>query len=126
VVTATLGPTNYTTTIAAGSHQLLADEPASAGGADTGPNPLDLLLSALAACTAITLRMYAERKGWAAGGIEVEARFVTDAADGHIDRTITVAGDLDAAQRTRLGEIAARTPVTRIVAEGREIRTTVR
>jgi putative redox protein len=126
VVTATLGPTNYTTTVVAGGHTLVADEAVSAGGADAGTNPLSMLLAALASCTAITLRMYAERKGWDAGDIEVQARFVAGSGDGHVDRTITLTGTLDDAQRQRLGEIAARTPVTRIVAEGREIRTTVR
>jgi putative redox protein len=125
VVTATIGPTRYRTTVVAGDHRFVADEPASGGGADAGPNPLNLLLGALASCTAITLRMYAERKGWELGDIEVSARFVAGTGDGHIDRTVTVAG-ADDAQRGRLGEIAARTPVTRIVAEGREIRTTVR
>jgi putative redox protein len=126
VVTATLGPTNYTTTVVAGGHTLLADEAVSAGGADAGANPLNLLLGALASCTAITLRMYAERKSWDAGNIEVAVHFVADAGDGHVERTITPTGGLDAAQRKRLGEIAARTPVTRIVAAGREIHTTVR
>jgi putative redox protein len=126
VVTATIGSANYTTAITAGRHQLVADEAESAGGADAGTNPLSLLLGALASCTAITLRMYAERKGWDAGDVEVRAQFVADAADGHIERVITPTGPLDEAQRHRLAEIAARTPVTRIVAEGREIRTTVR
>jgi putative redox protein len=126
VVTATIGPANYTTAITAGSHRLVADEPASGGGADAGPNPLNLLLGALASCTAITLRMYAERKGWDAGDIEVRAQFVGDDGAGHIDRVIRPAGSLDDTQRARLAEIAARTPVTRIVAAGREIRTTVR
>jgi putative redox protein len=126
VATATLGPVGYTVTVASGRHRFAADEPESAGGADAGPTPLGLLVSALGACTAITLRMYAERKGWALTGVVVDARFTGDSGGGHIDRVITLDGDLDAAQRERLGEIAGRTPVTRIVAEGREIRTTVR
>jgi putative redox protein len=123
VATATLGSAGYTTSIVSGGHQLVADEPASSGGADAGPTPMGLLLSGLASCTAITLRMYAERKGWALTGVEVATRVVDD---GHIDRLITVSGELDAEQLRRLGEIAARTPVTRIVTEGREVRTTVR
>jgi putative redox protein len=125
VATATLGPAGYTVTVSSGRHRLAADEPVSSGGADAGPTPLGLLLSALASCTAITLRMYAERKGWTLVGAEVDARFTADDGAGHIDRVITLAGDLDAGQRERLGQIADRTPVTRIVAEGREIRTTV-
>jgi putative redox protein len=126
VATATLGPTGYAVTVQSGRHRLAADEPESSGGTDTGPTPLGLLLSALASCTAITLRMYAERKGWPLAGAEVAARMLPDDAGGHIERTITLTGDLDAGQRQRLGEIADRTPVTRIVAEGRKITTTIR
>jgi putative redox protein len=126
VATATLGPAGYTVTVSSGRHQFAADEPASSGGADAGPTPLGLLLAALASCTAITLRMYAERKGWSLTGARVDTRFVADSGDGLIERVITLTGDLDASQRERLGDIARRTPVTRIVAEGREIHTTVR
>jgi putative redox protein len=125
VATATLGPAGYTVTVSSGRHEFAADEPVSSGGADAGPTPLGLLLSALASCTAITLRMYAERKGWPLTGARVDARFVAGTGDGHIERDITLTGDLTADQRERLGDIAGRTPVTRIVAEGREIRTTV-
>jgi putative redox protein len=104
---------------------LTADEPVSSGGTDTGPTPLGLLLGSLASCTAITLRMYADRKGWPLSGVRVETRLIADDATGHIERVIILTGDLDAAQRERLGDIAGRTPVTRIVAEGRKIVTTV-
>lgn len=126
MATATLGPTGYTVTVTTGRHRFTADEPARSGGADAGPTPLGLLLAALASCTAITLRMYAERKGWPLAGVVVDARFSGDSGGDHIDRVIVMDGDLDADQRARLGEIAERTPVTRIVAEGREIRTTIR
>src|SRR5581483_8793281 len=66
----------YAQAIRAGHHQLTADEPKSNGGTDTGPAPYELLLSALGACTSITLRMYADRKGWTLGAIDVRLRML--------------------------------------------------
>ena len=73
---ATLGLENYKVDIQAGRHRLTADEPASRGGAEAGTAPYELLLSGLVACTAITLRMYAERKGWGLKAVDVEARML--------------------------------------------------
>ncbi|MGC6330012.1 OsmC family protein [Rhizorhabdus sp. FW153] len=72
--TATIGANRYRTTIVAGGHQLTADEPEALGGADSGPAPFDLLLAALGACTAITLRMYAEKKGWPLESLDIAER----------------------------------------------------
>jgi putative redox protein len=71
--TATIGTDRYHVDLQAGRHGLAADEPAEHGGADTGPPPFGLLLSGLGACTAITLRMYADRKGWPLEGAAVRA-----------------------------------------------------
>ena len=110
--------------IIVGTHQLLADEPPPTG-ADTGPTPYELLLGALGACTAMTLRMYADRKAWPLAGIEVvlghERMHAEDCAEcetreGFLDRIvkrITLSGDLSADQRERLAEIAERCPVQR-------------
>jgi putative redox protein len=125
MATATLGPSGYTTTVHSGRHTLLADEPTSTGGADAGPSPMGLLLGALASCTAITLRMYAERKRWPLTGIRVVAGFPAEDG-GRIDRVIHLDGDLDDEQRSKLAEIAGRTPVTLVVREGREISTTLK
>ena len=115
----------YGVRIDAGGHALRGDEPLSHGGADTGPPPFGLLLSGLGACTAITLRMYAERKQWPLTGVDVELAYIVEDRNARwIDRLITVHG-VDDDQRAKLAEIAERTPVTKAVRAGTEIRTTV-
>jgi len=123
---ARIGTTNYAVSITAGRHQLSADEGAALGGKDTGPSPYDLLCSALCACTAITLRMYAERKQWPLRGVHVDARFRREGKDGAIARELSFEGELDDAQRARLADIAERTPVTLTLKQGVAITTTVR
>jgi putative redox protein len=114
----------YGVRIDAGGHVLRGDETVAQGGADTGPPPFGLLLSGLGACTAITLRMYAERQGWPLAGIDVTLSYVVkDKSTRWIDRLITVHGPGDE-QRAELAEIAEKTPVTRAVRAGTEIRTT--
>jgi putative redox protein len=118
--------TPYGVRIDSGGHALRGDEPVSHGGADTGPTPFGLLLSGLGACTAITLRMYAERKQWPLLGVDVELSYLApDRSTRWIDRTVTLHGPLDDQQRAKLAEIAEKTPVTRAVRAGTEIRTTV-
>jgi putative redox protein len=127
VARATLESTaGYAQQIRAGHHQLTADEPQHSGGTDTGPTPYGLVLSGLGACTAITLRMYAERKGWELGTIHVDLRMFKDAAGAErIERTVRLgASSLTAEQRTRLAEIAEKTPVTRTLKAGAPIATT--
>jgi putative redox protein len=116
----------YAQAIRAGHHHLTADEPKSNGGTDTGPGPYALLLSGLGACTAITLRMYADRKGWVLGAIDVRLRMLKS-RDGHerIEREIRFGAPLSDEQRARLNEIAGKTPVTRTVSAGAPITTTI-
>jgi putative redox protein len=110
--------------IDADGHALRGDEPVDHGGADTGPAPFGLLLSGLGACTAITLRMYAERQSWPLAGVDVKLTYiVADRETRWIDRLITLQG-VDEVQRAKLAEIAERTPVTKAVRAGTEIRTT--
>jgi putative redox protein len=125
-VTGTIGKTHYVVALQTGAFALTADEPSSRGGQDAGPGPYDLLVSALAACTAITLRMYAERKSWQLDEARVDVGFKR-AADGStsIDRVLTLAGNLDAEQRARLADIAERTPVTLTLKSGIAIHTTL-
>jgi len=113
----------YGQEIHAGPHRLSADEPTSLGGHDSGPSPYDMLLAALGACTSMTLRMYADRKGWPLERVAVTLRhrkiYAKDCEEcvskhGRVDvieRDIAIEGPLDDEQRTRLMEIADRCPV---------------
>lgn len=94
-------------------HVLHADEPVGNGGADSGPTAHELLLSSLGACTAITLRMYAARKGWSLDDVDVRLRGRHEGDRYIIERRIRVVADLGDAERTRLLEIANRCPVHR-------------
>lgn len=117
VVVAENGQGRYQQEVVAGQHRLVADEPASMGGADAGPAPFDFIMSGLGACTSMTLRMYAERKGLALTGIRVELEHDKIEIDGQprdrIRRTITLDGALSPEQRQRLLEIANKCPVHR-------------
>jgi putative redox protein len=115
------GRERYLQEVSARRHVLRSDEPPAAGGADAGPTPVELLLSGLGACTATTLRMYAERKGWELGEIHVEVRLVEEGGAQRIERRIRFGAALADEQRRRLLEIAEKTPVTRMVREGVEI-----
>lgn len=117
------GDDGYTTEIRAGKHALLADEPESVGGKDFGPTPYDLLISALGACTSMTLRMYADRKKWPLQEVLVHLEHAkiheTDCENeddpsariDQIKREIEVVGPLDDDQKKRLLEIAEKCPV---------------
>jgi putative redox protein len=123
------GTEHWATQLQSGRNRLVADEGVHSGGADTGFSPFALLLSGLAACTNITLRMYADRKGWPLSGLDVECtmhRTDGDAEADRIEREVTLEGALDDAQRARLADIAERTPVTLVVKRGTPVHTTLR
>jgi uncharacterized OsmC-like protein/alpha/beta superfamily hydrolase len=119
------GKFGYQTEIIASGHRLIADEPIAEGGGNTGPTPYDYLVSALGACTSMTLRMYADRKKWPVEGIVVRLNHKKiHAADcrecesqnkkiDHIEREIELNGPIDEEKRRRLLEIANRCPVHR-------------
>ncbi|GHG21293.1 MULTISPECIES: OsmC family protein [Amycolatopsis] len=136
VVTAS-GDGTYTQQVVTATHTLLVDEPVAVGGADAGPNPYELLLASLGSCTAITLRMYADRKGIPLARVTVRLRHDRVHAEdcarcetergllSRISREIQLEGDLDDEQRAKLMLIADKCPVHRtlsseIVIETRE------
>lgn len=119
--TAHIGKDRYRTTIMVGGHAITADEPESMGGQGVGPAPYDLLLASLGACTAITLRMYADHKGWPLESLDIALR-LSGKDQRRIDRTLTIVG-LDAAQRAKLADVAERTPVTLTLKQGLPIET---
>jgi putative redox protein len=123
--------------IDAGAHTFYADEPADAGGDNTGPDPYELLLGALGTCTSMTLQMYARHKGWPLEEVEVRLShrrdYARDCEDcdtqpaqiDKIERRITLKGDLDQEQRARLLEIAEKCPVHRTLTGTIEVRDTL-
>lgn len=94
-----------------GGHRLRADEVTEKGGDNAGPAPHELLLAALGSCTAMTLKVYAERKGWPLRDVHVVLKGETGAGGFTIARQLTLTGELDAEQRQRLIEIADKCPV---------------
>jgi len=100
-------------------HEWLADEPPASGGGGRGPTPHQLLLSSLGACTVMTLRMYAARKGWELRAVQVELRFNPHGPPPEggslIERSITLQGTLDDEQRARLLELANKCPLHRML-----------
>lgn len=137
-VVVSTGDEGFTTEIKAGNHRFLADEPKSVGGKDLGPNPYDLLVAGLGACTSMTMRMYAERKKWPLESVNVHLEHgkihekdCEDCEDNngakidHIRKEIEMFGDLTEEQKARLLEIADKCPVHRTLHNQIKVTTTL-
>ena len=134
-VTVVGGPSGLRQTISVGLHHLLADEPKTSGGSDAGPDPYELLLSALGSCTNMTLQMYADRKKWPLKEVRVtlthSKNYANDCVNceqpaamlDRIERRITLIGELSGEQRQRLLEIANLCPVHRSLTSRIDIQT---
>ena len=129
-VTSRVGESGYKVDVLAGSHALIADEPIILGGTDHGPTPYEYLLASLGTCTAMTLRMYADRKGWKLSSATVQLRSdrsheidcqncATEKVDiGRVERRIHLHGSLTDEQRSRLIQVADRCPVKQTLERG--------
>lgn len=134
-IVARIGESGYRTDLKMGGFDLTSDEPVSVGGTGAGPTPYEFMLAALGSCTAMTLRMYADRKKWPLASVVVRLRDTPkhlkdcleceNSAVGprRIDRVVELHGELSAEQRARLLEIADRCPVKQTLARGIQIRT---
>jgi putative redox protein len=127
LVRARIGMDHYLTHLDAGRHMYLGDEPEDKGGLDQGPNPFQFVLSGLASCTVVTLRMYADRKGWPMEGAEIEMWLQSERTDDGllslIHARLSLQGPLSVEQRARLLEIAKKCPVHRMLTNEVRIQT---
>jgi putative redox protein len=135
IVTVRGNAAGFAQEVSVGPHRLSGDEPASAGGTDTGPTPYDLLLAALGSCTSMTVALYARRKRWPLEAVTVTLRHSKiHAADcescetkegklDHIERDVELVGSLSQEQRARLLEIADMCPVHRTLTSEIDIQT---
>lgn len=127
-VTSSTAKERYRTQIKTSSHSFIVDEPEAICGKDLGPKPGDLLAASLASCTGITLRMYADRKGWDLDEAMIEVTFENNAKEGHskFNMNIRLFGNLDQTQRARLLEIANNCPIHKILENPIEVQTVLK
>ena len=128
-----IGQEKYRTEVVAGGKTLVVDEPAEVGGGGDAPTPYDLLLGSIGACTAMTLRMYADRKGWPLESVTIRLRQAQNHAEDcancetkpvglhQIERELELEGPLDQEQRDRLLQLADRCPVKQTIERGIQI-----
>ncbi|QBQ41398.1 OsmC family protein [Sphingobacterium psychroaquaticum] len=118
-VSVKIGKDRYKTEVQIAQHHIIADEPKEVGGTDFGPSPKELFLSSLGTCKVMTVRMYADRKGWPLDGVEIELSLSTQKAElqntTFVHCRINLLGDLDDMQRQRLLAIADKCPIHKIL-----------
>ena len=124
-VVVSLGASDYPTTVEIRDHVVRSDEPVSRGGTDSGPEPTELLLASLGACTVITLRMYARRKGWTLSAARAEVAFHEDDGRRSIRMSVSCEGALGPEQRARLLQIAKACPVHKMLSGGVVVETSL-
>ena len=114
---ATIGKQKYKTEIQAGNHIIMADEPEELGGGNLGFTPTELLESSLAACTAMTIRMYADRKGWDLEQAEIKVGFKRNMTTGEVTfkKEIELFGNLSGGEREKLLEMGSKCPIERMI-----------
>lgn len=121
----TIGQEAYTSRMSMRGHLLVADEPIEKGGKDKGPTPTELILSGLGSCTAATLRMYADRKGWEVDRINIEVEIRIEKTDAgqtaFITNHVDIIGHLNEDQKLRMLEIARKCPVHKLLTNQIEI-----
>lgn len=120
---AVIGKTKYLTTVTSDGHTIVADEPFDVGGADAGLTPHQLLLASLGSCTAITLRMYIDRKEWPVDEITVDLDLYNLDGSTLIETRLSVKGELDAQQKERLMHIAKACPIHKLLTNPVKIET---
>jgi putative redox protein len=109
--------------VSVSGHELIADVPEKLGGTNKGPDPHDYLQAALAACTAITVQMYANRKAIPLESVDVKVRIVREGPENQIHREVKLIGPLDEDQKKRLLEIAEKCPIHHFLVRGAKIDT---
>ena len=125
-----IGHEHYISKLSMRGHLIVADEPIDHGGKDAGPTPTELVLSGLAACTASTLRMYADKKGWDVERIDLEISIRIEKTDtgqiSHVESLIDITGNITAEEKARMIEIAQKCPVHKLLSNPIQIQTSAK
>ena len=129
-VTVSIGSEKYKTEVIIGKHTLQIDEPESIGGKDLGPTPIDLLLSSIGTCKAITMRMYADNKNWPLEKIEINLSLEVVKNNANqftqIDVEVNLVGNLDEQQKERIIKVGDKCPVHKMMSNPFKIETRLR